>query len=317
MDFRLKQLQSFLTLAELLNFGKASQALYVSQPTLTFQIKSLEEALGVRLFERTRHSVSLTHAGIAFAEYAETILKTAAEAKAHLGALENRLHLRIACGPVGQYVLLPAVLRSLAACDPGFQLELCELTTEEQMARLPSGGVDALFMVRALPIPGIRFEPICNETMVAMVSRHSHLARGRTISVYDLRDKKIIASRVEDCRFHQARLRQLLAPFGIVPRILEVPYSCAVQLAYAGAGEGIVFATSSMMKCSFPDVVAIPFAEKLPEMQLGIVAMASNKSPALEVFRRVAVQCFAAAKDLVGNGTRGPFVAPSTIALGA
>ena len=102
MDFRLKQLQSFLTLAELLNYGKASQALYVSQPTLTFQIKSLEDALGTKLFERTRHSVALTDAGVAFAQYAETILKTATEAKAHLGALENRLRLRIACGPAGQ-----------------------------------------------------------------------------------------------------------------------------------------------------------------------------------------------------------------------
>ncbi len=118
MDFRLKQLQSFLTLAELLNYGKASQALYVSQPTLTFQIKSLEDALGAKLFERTRHSVALTDAGIAFAQYAETILKTASEAKAHLGALENRLHLRVACGPVGQYVLLPAVLRSLSTQRP-------------------------------------------------------------------------------------------------------------------------------------------------------------------------------------------------------
>jgi DNA-binding transcriptional LysR family regulator len=316
MDFRLKQLQSFVTLAELLNYGRASQVLYVSQPTLTFQIKSLEEALGARLFERTRNSVSLTGAGVAFAAYAETILKTAARAKAHLGELENRLHLRIACGPVGQYVLLPAVLRSLAACNPNFQLELCELTTEEQMAKLPSGGVDALFMVRALPIPGITFDPICREPLVAMVSRHSHLARVRTISVYDLRDKKIIASRAEDCRFHQPFLHQLLAPFGIVPRILEVPYSCAVQLAYAGAGEGIVFATASMMKCSFPDVVAVPFVEKLPESQLGIVAMESNKTPALDVFRQVAVQCFAATKNLIGPGKRSPF-APASIALGA
>jgi DNA-binding transcriptional LysR family regulator len=112
-------------------------------------------------------------------------------------------------------------------------------------------------------------------------------------------------------------LHQLLAPFGIVPRILEVPHSCAVQLAYAGAGEGIVFATSSMMKCSFPDVVAIPFAEKLPERQLGIVSMESNKSPALDIFRRVAIRSFAATEDPVGSGARGPFVATSTIALGA
>jgi DNA-binding transcriptional LysR family regulator len=295
MDFRLKQLQSFLTLAALLNYGKASQALYVSQPTLTFQIKSLEEALGVKLFERNRHRVSLTEAGVAFGDYAETILKTVSEAKARLVALQGGLHLRVSCGPVGQYVLLSPVLRSLAAYDGEFQLDLCELTTEEQMARLPAGGVDALFMVDALPIPGMRFEPICTERIVAMVSRHSPLARRRTISVNDLRDQKIIASRLEENRFQQPYLRQLLEPFSIAPRFLEVPYACAVQLAYAGAGEGVALATASMMKCGFPDVVAIPFVEKLPEVELGIGAMESNESAALDIFRRMATECAGAA----------------------
>jgi DNA-binding transcriptional LysR family regulator len=307
MDFRLKQLQSFLTLATLLNYGKASQALYVSQPTLTFQIKSLEEALGVKLFERNRHRVSLTEAGVAFGDYAETILKTVAEAKARLASLEGGLRLRISCGPVGQYVLLSSVLRSLAEYDPDFQLELCELTTEEQIARLPAGGVDALFMVNALPIPGMRFEPICKERVVAMVSRHSPLARRRTISVHDLRDKKIIA---------QPYLWRLLEPFGIAPRILDVPHSCAVQLAYAGAGEGVALATASMMKCGFPDVVAIPFTEKLPEVQLGIAAMESNHSAALNIFRRVAVECAAAANHFLPPETHHPYV-PPTVALRA
>jgi DNA-binding transcriptional LysR family regulator len=309
MDFRLKQLQSFLTLAALLNYGKASQALYVSQPTLTFQIKSLEEALGAKLFERNRHRVSLTEAGVAFGDYAETILKTVSEAKARLVSLEGGLHLRVSCGPVGQYVLLSPVLRSLAAYNPEFQLELCELTTEEQIARLPTGGVDALFMVSALPIPGMRFEPICKERVVAMVSRHSPLARRRTISVHDLKDKKIIA-------FQQPYLQQLLEPFGIAPRILEVPHSCAVQLAYVGAGEGIALATASMMKCSFPDVVAIPFAEKLPEVQLGLAAMESHSSTALNIFRRVVVECATTANQFTSPPPHPAYV-PSTIALRA
>jgi DNA-binding transcriptional LysR family regulator len=213
-------------------------------------------------------------------------------------------HLR---GPVGQYVLLSSVLRSLAEYDPDFQLELCELTTEEQIARLPAGGVDALFMVNALPIPGMRFEPICKERVVAMVSRHSPLARRRTISVHDLRDKKIIA---------QPYLWRLLEPFGIAPRILDVPHSCAVQLAYAGAGEGVALATASMMKCGFPDVVAIPFTEKLPEVQLGIAAMESNHSAALNIFRRVAVECAAAANHFLPPETHHPYV-PPTVALRA
>jgi DNA-binding transcriptional LysR family regulator len=284
-----------LTLASLLNYSKASQALYVSQPTLTFQIQSLEEALGVKLFERNRHRVALTNAGVAFGDYAETILKTVAEAKARLASLQGELRLRVSCGPVGQYVLLPSVLRSLAAYDAEFHLELCDLNTEEQMARLPTGSIDALFMVGALPIPGVRFEPICSESVVAMVSRHSPLARRGTISVFDLRNKTIIASRPEENHLQHLYLRQLFNPFDIEPRILEAPSSCAVQLAYAGAGKGILLATASMMKCAFPDVVAIPFAERLPEVQLGIMALESNNSAALKIFRRVAVECVTAA----------------------
>ena len=303
MDFRLKQLQSFLTLASLLNYSKASQALYVSQPTLTFQIQSLEEALGVKLFERNRHRVALTDAGVAFGDYAETILRTVMEAKARLASLQCGLRLRVSCGPVGQYVLLPSVLRSLTAYDAEFNLELCDLNAEEQIARLSTGGIDALFMVGALPISGARFEPFCTESVVAMVSRHSPLARRTTISVHDLRNKTIIAAKLEENRLQHCYLRQLLFPFDIEPRILEAPSSCAVQLAYAGAGKGILLATASMMKCSFPDVVAVPFAERLPQVQLGIMALESNHSAALEIFRQVAAECVTASSRLDPDGS--------------
>jgi hypothetical protein len=68
-----------------------------------------------------------------------------------------------------------------------------------------------------------------------------------------------------------------------LPQIPEVPYSCAIQLAYAGAGKGIPLDPASMVKFSFPDIVAIPFAEKLSELH-GIVLMESGNSPALSLF---------------------------------
>ena len=76
MDFRIRQLQCFLTLSELLNYGKTARTLYMSQPTITFQIKSLEEAFGVKFFERDRQHVRLTDAGCAFREYAQSIMDT-------------------------------------------------------------------------------------------------------------------------------------------------------------------------------------------------------------------------------------------------
>jgi DNA-binding transcriptional LysR family regulator len=290
LDFRIRQLQCFLTLSDLLHYGKTARALYISQPTITFQINSLEDAFGVKLFERDRQQVRLTDAGSVFRKYAQGIMDTVDEAHECLSGLHTRLRLRVACGPVGQFVLLPAVIRMLAAEYPEFELEVTELTTEQQMTRLPDGKVDALLMVGALPIKRLRFDPICKETLVAMVSRQSELADEHSISVQHLRDISIIASRPKDCRFHQPFLHELLAPFGITPRIVESPQSCSVQFAYAAAGEGLAITTESMAACSFPGVVAVRFRETLPELQLGLAAMEANDSAAMTIFRKVVMQ---------------------------
>jgi DNA-binding transcriptional LysR family regulator len=302
LDFRIRQLQCFLTLSELLNYNQTARALYMSQPTITFQINSLEEAFGVKLFTRNRRQVRLTEAGLAFREYAQSIMDTVHAAQTRLSGMHTRQKLRVSCGPVGQFVLLPAILRTLAARHPDFKLEVIELSTEEQLARLPDGAVDALLMVGALPIPDARFDPLCEDSLIAMVSSRDPLARRAAISVEVLRDTPIIATRLKDCRFHQPFLHALLAPFGITPRIIESPQSCTTQFAYAASGEGLAIATRSMQACFFPGITAVPFQEKLPTLQLGLTAMHSNDSPALHLFRQVVADC--AAAELSGNPTQ-------------
>lgn len=309
MDFRIRQLQCFLTLSDLLNYGKTARALYMSQPTITFQIKSLEEAFGVKLFERDRQRVRLTDAGVAFREYAQNIMDTVDAAQECLGSLHTRLRLRVSCGPVGQFVLLPAVIRALSVSYPEFELEVSELTTEQQMMRLSEGKIDALLMVGSLPVQGLIFDPICREPLIAMVSRQSPLAQKRSISVEDLRNTSIIASRLKDCRYHQPYLHDLLAPFGIIPKILESPQSCSVQLAYAASGEGVAIVSASMGTCEFPHLVALPFVEQLPELQLGLAALESNQSSSLRIFREIVMKC--ASEELASYGSAGPLPVPA------
>ncbi|MDE1177980.1 MAG: LysR substrate-binding domain-containing protein [Edaphobacter sp.] len=293
LDFRIRQLQCFLTLADLLNYGKTARALYMSQPAITFQIKSLEESFNVRLFERDRQQVRLTEAGRTFREYAQTIMNTVEAAQAHFCGLNTRLRLRISCGPVGQFILLPAIIRSLTAAHPDFELEVSELTTEQQMAEMAEGKLDGLLMVGAIPIKGVRFDIIVRESLVAMVSSQNPLAQRSMISVEDLRHTPVIASRLEDCRFHQPFLHDLLAPYDIKPRIVEAPQSCSVQLAYAAADEGIAISSSSMSTCQFPHVVALPFAESLPRLALGLSTLENNNTPAMKIFRKIVMDCAA------------------------
>src|ERR1700728_4098206 len=114
-------------LSDYLNYGMTARALYISQPTLTFQIKGLEEVFGARLFDRSRQHVRLTDAGVAFREYAKTILDTVDAARECLSDLHTRMRLRVTCGPVGQFILLPAVIRSLSSDFPEFELDVSEL----------------------------------------------------------------------------------------------------------------------------------------------------------------------------------------------
>ena len=298
MDFRIRQLQCFLTLSDLLNYGKTARALYMSQPAITFQIKSLEESFNVKLFERDRQQVRLTEAGRDFCKYAQNIMDTVDAAKAHFSRLTTRLRLHVSCGPVGQFVLLPAVIRKLASEYPDFELEVSELTTEQMMSGLSDGKVDALLMMPELPIKDLRFDPILRESMVALVSQLNPIAERELISVQELREIPVIAPRLEDCRFHQPFVREMLASFGIKPKFVESPQACSVQMAYVAADEGVSFSTSSMGQCRFPNVVALPFAEPLPRVTLGLATLNANNSPAMKVFHQVVMQC---AAQLLGN----------------
>jgi len=97
----LRQIRSFLSIAETLHFGRTAELIHLSQPALSLQIRALEEEVGVRLFERNRRKTTLTAAGVVFRDDAGRALSQLNEAtrRARLaasgktGIVEDRLHL--------------------------------------------------------------------------------------------------------------------------------------------------------------------------------------------------------------------------------
>ena len=112
------QLECFVAVAEHLNFSRASEALKLTQPAVSHQIRTLEDELGVKLFIRTSKSVSLTTEGIRFLPDAELILKTALSARDRLGKHENYIPLEIGCHNHMELNILPGVLEQLAGEVP-------------------------------------------------------------------------------------------------------------------------------------------------------------------------------------------------------
>jgi DNA-binding transcriptional LysR family regulator len=129
-NFRLKV---FRAVAEQLSFRKAGEALYLTQPAVTLQIKSLEEELGVRLFDRRASGVVLTTAGTLLVPFAEQLHRLAEEAEHRLAALHGGAAGELALGAsttIAQYVLPPA-LAEFSFRFPEIKLQVFSENTEQ------------------------------------------------------------------------------------------------------------------------------------------------------------------------------------------
>lgn len=162
MDVHLRALRYFVAVAEQLHFGRAAESLYVSQPALSKQIRSLESQLRVRLFDRDRRTVQLTAAGAALLPVAREILMQWARGEAAVAAAVDAAESTITIGMstgLGRD-LLPAVRARLAEIAPKAGLRLRQVSWKDPVAGIGGetgdDGVDAAFVW--LPLRSDRFE---------------------------------------------------------------------------------------------------------------------------------------------------------------
>lgn len=185
----LSQVQTFLAVIDEGGFQGAAQALGLAQPTVSQQLRKLEEALGVQLVVRTRNSARPTKDGIAFLPYARGLMRTAGRAAA---ALAGRSLAIGASSNIGTY-LLPARLRQFAAgAGTGIGLDLVLGTNPETAGRLDGGEVDVALMEWWDGRPGFNATPWRREPMAVIVSPKHPWARRRSVTKALLLDQPLI-----------------------------------------------------------------------------------------------------------------------------
>lgn len=149
----LRQLRYFVAVAERLHFGRAAEALHISQPPLSRAIRALEARLGVALFARTRRKVELTPEGARLLEEARRILaqleRTVMELRGMAAGEQGRL--RIGFVSLADYGVLPGLLKAYKSARPGVTLALREMLSPEQSAALAAGELD--FGLLLPPVP--------------------------------------------------------------------------------------------------------------------------------------------------------------------
>jgi LysR family hydrogen peroxide-inducible transcriptional activator len=154
----LRDLRYFVNVADTRHFGEAAARSFVSQPTLSGQIKKLEDELGATLFERTTKSVALTALGEALLPHAQRILEAADGlvefARAHRDPLTGPL--RVGAIPTLAPYLMPLILAPLKRRHPGLQLVLAEELTARLVERLQRHELDAILIATPVHDPELR-----------------------------------------------------------------------------------------------------------------------------------------------------------------
>ena len=175
----LRHLRYFVAVAEELSFRRAAEKLHLAQPPLSAQIKSLEAELGVRLFERTTRSVSLTHAGRVLLEEARLVLGASVQAERRAKEAEHGLTgtLRVGMIAPAANAWLAGVLRVFRQRFPAVQLSLFDLTSPEQLRRLRANELDAGLLRPPIGFPELDYAFVEESRQVLALPAGHRLAK--------------------------------------------------------------------------------------------------------------------------------------------
>lgn len=203
----LRDLRYLVALEEHRHFGRAAKACFVSQPTLSTQLRKLEEELGTALIERAPREIFFTETGYAVLAQAREILERAEQIRtiARQAGGPGSGTLRLGIFPTLAPYLLPHVLPHVQARFPQLKLLLVEEKTEEVLARLRAGRLDAI--VVALPIPDdgtLHTEYLFEEPFVLAAHDAHPLAGRRMITLDELAGEQLLLLEEGHCLRDQA-----------------------------------------------------------------------------------------------------------------
>ena len=192
----LRHLRYFAAVAEEQSFTRAAENLHIAQPSLTRQIKNLEEELGVRLLNRIKGRVSLTHDGYAFLKDAKRILAMTAESVQSIQHARSQHMSQLKIGYAADLYchLLPASLATFRSICPRVSLNLFDMTCSEQLAALDEGDIDLGFisLQQFNSSSNVARESVAQYDVLVAVSQGSALSKQHEITLNQLRTLFII-----------------------------------------------------------------------------------------------------------------------------
>jgi len=202
----LKDLKYLVALADTGHFGKAAARTFVSQPTLSAQLKKLEEYLGVKLIERQPKNVQLTDVGKQVVLRARRMLdegdSIVALARSNTDPLAGKLKMGL-IPTIGPY-LLPRIMMKIRKALPHLSLMLYEYQTEPLLKRLRDGEIDLGIMALPVSQDGLESQKLYDEAFTVAVPNNHPLSEKSTIKAQDLKGQTLLLLEDGHCLRDQA-----------------------------------------------------------------------------------------------------------------
>lgn len=286
----LDSVQSFLVVAEELNFRRSAERLNVDQSALTRRIQKLENSLGFKLFERTTREVSLTPAGQSFykdnayllTRYSESIAGARRIADGKVG------HLRLAYMAFAATELMPMTVARFRNAHPHIDVALKYIRTQGQKLALANDEIDLGYMIGPFQHTDYYSLPMSAEPLYVVTPRNHALLRKSSITPFDIAGEDLILGDMNEWVEYRRRLSDLFSAIGVDLNVTVEASNTLALLGLVAAGIGITIYPESLIGFLGGSVEARPINDGQFRSHTVLVWRKTNRSKQLQAFVEIA-----------------------------
>ena len=284
--------QSFLVVAEQLNFRRSAERMNLDQSALTRRIQKLEHQLGFRLLDRSTREVVLTPAGRSFYQdnahlmkrYRDTIEAARRIADGRAGIL------RVAYMAFAATELMPRSVARFRASHPYIDVQLQYIRTQGQKLALANDEIDVSFMIGPFDHPDYDHAPLLSEPLYVVMPLDHPLLAASSLQPEDLRDQPLVLGDEREWAEYRWRLNNMFAAEGIALRPALVASNTLALVGLVAAGVGVTIYPESLIGYLGGNVAARPILHPVFRSQTILVWRRGNRSPALKQFIKSATK---------------------------
>lgn len=288
----LRHLRYFIAVAEELHFGQAAERLHMTQPPLSQQIRQLEEELGFDLFYRTKRTVQLTEAGVVFLQDCQRLLRQLEQAVQGARQIGRGETGQLVVGFVSSatYNVLPHILRQFRGQLPEVNLELHELTTDQQVQWLRDGRLDVGFVRPPVDESELQQMTIWQEPLVVSLPDQHPLAHQDPISVRSLANESfILFPRALAPGLYDAII-SLCQQWGFSPNVAQEAIQMQTIISLVAADMGVAIVPQSLQNLQRTGVIYRSLQEPTPEVAIALVWRTQAPSPPVQRFLDIVLE---------------------------